>query len=222
MCNCSSRKYIRQMDFESPLLLWLHKKHWTWKWTNIWRELRQLVAGFPPRRPGFNPRSSHMGFVVDKVALGQVFSKYFSLPCRSSFHRWPHINQLLSGAGTIDQLETNILTPPQETKNGVGSILEILPKFFAWKRLDACRNVKRNKSFMYRNTFITKLTDWINYKRRIMWVTKWSCSLLGTSRLALGGLLAIRVYIHRLRHPASRCNSRLARHTRCLRFAALP
>jgi hypothetical protein len=35
--------------------------------------LRQLVAGFPLRRPGFEPSSSHVGFVVDQVALGQVF-----------------------------------------------------------------------------------------------------------------------------------------------------
>jgi hypothetical protein len=26
-------------------------------------------------------------FVVDKVALGQVFSKYFGFPCQSSFHQ---------------------------------------------------------------------------------------------------------------------------------------
>jgi hypothetical protein len=29
---------------------------------------------FPPKRPGFEFRSGHVGFVVDKVALGQVFS----------------------------------------------------------------------------------------------------------------------------------------------------
>jgi hypothetical protein len=33
-----------------------------------------VVAGFPPRRLGFKPGSSHVGFVVDKVAMGQVFS----------------------------------------------------------------------------------------------------------------------------------------------------
>jgi hypothetical protein len=33
-------------------------------------------AGFAKRRPGFEPRSSHVGFVVDKMALGQVFSEY--------------------------------------------------------------------------------------------------------------------------------------------------
>jgi hypothetical protein len=35
--------------------------------------LRSLVAGLSPRRPGFAPGSIHVGFVVDKVALGQVF-----------------------------------------------------------------------------------------------------------------------------------------------------
>jgi len=35
--------------------------------------LRRLVAGLSPRRPGFAPGSVHVGFVVDKVALGQVF-----------------------------------------------------------------------------------------------------------------------------------------------------
>jgi hypothetical protein len=33
-------------------------------------QLRQLVAGF-------DPMSGHVAFVVDKVALGQVFSEYF-------------------------------------------------------------------------------------------------------------------------------------------------
>jgi hypothetical protein len=41
--------------------------------------LKRLVAGFPPRRPG----SSHVGFVVDKVALGAGFLRVllrFPLP----------------------------------------------------------------------------------------------------------------------------------------------
>jgi hypothetical protein len=46
----------------------------------------RFVADFPPRRPGFKPRSGHVGF-VDKVALGQVFSEYFGFPCQFSFHR---------------------------------------------------------------------------------------------------------------------------------------
>jgi hypothetical protein len=35
--------------------------------------LRQLVTGLSLWRPRFNPGSVHVGFVVDKVALGQVF-----------------------------------------------------------------------------------------------------------------------------------------------------
>jgi hypothetical protein len=38
--------------------------------------LKGLVAGFPLRRPGFEHRSGHVGFVVDKIALGQIFSEY--------------------------------------------------------------------------------------------------------------------------------------------------
>jgi hypothetical protein len=34
--------------------------------------------------------SSHVGFVVDKVALGQVLSEYFDFPCQSSFHQFLH------------------------------------------------------------------------------------------------------------------------------------
>jgi hypothetical protein len=35
--------------------------------------LRQLATGLPPHRPRFDPGSVHVGFVVEKVALGQVF-----------------------------------------------------------------------------------------------------------------------------------------------------
>jgi hypothetical protein len=43
--------------------------------------LKGLVPGILPRRPGFDPRSGHVGFVVDKVTLGQVFSEYVGFPC---------------------------------------------------------------------------------------------------------------------------------------------
>jgi hypothetical protein len=38
------------------------------------------VTGLLPPWPGFKPGSSHVGFVVNKVALGQVFSMYFGSP----------------------------------------------------------------------------------------------------------------------------------------------
>jgi hypothetical protein len=43
-------------------------------------QLRQLVAGFIPRRPGFDPRS---GLVVHNTALGQVFYEYFGFTSNS-------------------------------------------------------------------------------------------------------------------------------------------
>jgi hypothetical protein len=46
--------------------------------------LRRLAARLPPRRPGFDPGSVHVEFVVDKVALGQVFPR---VPLSISFHR---------------------------------------------------------------------------------------------------------------------------------------
>jgi hypothetical protein len=63
-----------------------------------------------------------MGFVVDKVTLGQVFSEYFGFLCRFSFHRLLHIHHHLSSwAGTIYQLVADVpsglsLTPLQEKK----------------------------------------------------------------------------------------------------------
>jgi hypothetical protein len=42
--------------------------------------MERLVSGFPPRRPEFEPQFGHVGFVVDKVALRQVFSEYFGFP----------------------------------------------------------------------------------------------------------------------------------------------
>jgi hypothetical protein len=49
---------------------------------------QRLDAGFPPRRPGF-AYGQHVGFVVDKAALGKVFSEYFGFPCQL-FHRFLH------------------------------------------------------------------------------------------------------------------------------------
>jgi hypothetical protein len=51
-------------------------------------QLKRFVAVFPPRRPGFTLGSSHVGFVVVKVALGQMYSEYFCFPCHSSFHQF--------------------------------------------------------------------------------------------------------------------------------------
>jgi hypothetical protein len=39
--------------------------------------LRSLVVGLSSRRPGFTPGSIHVGFVVEKVALGRGFLRVF-------------------------------------------------------------------------------------------------------------------------------------------------
>jgi hypothetical protein len=78
----------------------------------LWR----IVASFPKWWPG----SGHTGFMVDNLALGQVFSDYFSFLCQS-FH-WllhSHLHQS-SCAGIIGQIVAHIpsrlsLTPPQGT-----------------------------------------------------------------------------------------------------------
>jgi hypothetical protein len=84
--------------------------------------LRWLVAGFPPRRSGFEPSSGYVRFVVDKVALGKVFSEYFGFLCRFSFHWLLHTHHLSAAAGTIGQIVADVpsglnLTPTQRKKN---------------------------------------------------------------------------------------------------------
>jgi hypothetical protein len=50
--------------------------------------------------------SGHVGFVVDKVALGQIFSEYFGFHCNFPLHRLLQNPHLSSEADTISQ--TNI------------------------------------------------------------------------------------------------------------------
>jgi hypothetical protein len=42
------------------------------------------VAGFPRGILGFDPRSGHVEFGVNKMALLKVFSVYFGSPCQFS------------------------------------------------------------------------------------------------------------------------------------------
>jgi hypothetical protein len=50
----------------------------------------------------------HVGFVVGKVALGQVSTEYFGFPCQFAFHRLLHDHHLSSVAGTVDQTEAAV------------------------------------------------------------------------------------------------------------------
>jgi hypothetical protein len=63
-----------------------------------------------------------VGFVVNRVALGQVFSEYVGFPCQFSFHLLLHNHyRLWSGAATVVQIAAEVssgfsLTAPQEIK----------------------------------------------------------------------------------------------------------
>jgi hypothetical protein len=70
----SQNELLWQMTFHYPETSHPNPKYpllETWSRAVPW--LRRLAPGLPPRRPGFDPGSVHVGFVVDKVALGQVF-----------------------------------------------------------------------------------------------------------------------------------------------------
>jgi hypothetical protein len=63
------------------------------------RELEDTIAArkaFPSSglqlRSGFHPRSDHMGFEADKVALVWVFSMYFGFPSQFSSHQLLYIH----------------------------------------------------------------------------------------------------------------------------------
>jgi hypothetical protein len=59
-----------------------------------------------------------VGFVVDKVTEGQLFSQYFGFPCQLSSHRVLQIHRhLSSGAGTIDQVKIYELATNSKNKN---------------------------------------------------------------------------------------------------------
>jgi hypothetical protein len=57
-----------------------------------------------------------MGFVVDKVALEQVFSEYFDFLCQFSFHRLLQTHHHHPGQVVADVPNGLCLTPHQETK----------------------------------------------------------------------------------------------------------
>jgi hypothetical protein len=93
-------EFIYRMSQEERSILWeviLSKK--------VDRPIAKEVSRWLPTAAArVQPGSGHVRFVVDKVALGQVFSEYFCFPCRSSFHQFLHNHHhLSSGVGTIGQ-----------------------------------------------------------------------------------------------------------------------
>jgi hypothetical protein len=54
------------------------------------RAVAKAVNRWLPTAARVRVRAEHVGFVVDKAALGQVFSEYFGFPCQSSFLQFLH------------------------------------------------------------------------------------------------------------------------------------
>jgi hypothetical protein len=84
---------IKMYDTLADVWLLISDKYWLQKVLDKTKKIEHAVAqqldtGFPLWRPGF-AYGQHVGFVVDKAALGQVFSEYFSFPCQS-FHGFLH------------------------------------------------------------------------------------------------------------------------------------
>jgi hypothetical protein len=67
------------------------------------QSLKRLVAGFPPRLPGFAPGSSQVAFVVDKVELGHVSpvniycTKFSILTITRGRYNRPEVTDVLNG-----------------------------------------------------------------------------------------------------------------------------
>jgi hypothetical protein len=81
------------------------------------RAIAQAVSRwFPTAAARVRARVWQVVIVVDKVALGQVFSEYFGFPCQSSFHQilhhHNHLGQVQIGYSVADVLSgpSSILT----------------------------------------------------------------------------------------------------------------
>jgi hypothetical protein len=52
---------------------------------------RAIAQAVSHRLPGFDPKLHYVGYVAEKVALGQVLSEYFGFPCQFVFDYLLHI-----------------------------------------------------------------------------------------------------------------------------------
>jgi hypothetical protein len=76
------------------------------------------VAGFLPRRPGYDSNSDHLGFLENAVTY---FLRVFRFLCQFSFHQIPHTRPS-SETGTVSQLvaELTNVTAPKGKKTYMG------------------------------------------------------------------------------------------------------
>jgi hypothetical protein len=83
-------------------------------------QLRRLAAGFSRRRNWFVPSVVHVKFVVDKVALGQVFLRALLFPLSLSLHRCSIFTHVSSGGWAMgplaDQFRGDTVSPHNNNK----------------------------------------------------------------------------------------------------------
>jgi hypothetical protein len=85
---------------------------------------RLFIAAARGSCPG-QVRSGYMGFVVDEVALSQVFSEHFGFPCHSFHWLFNTHHHPSSGAGTAGQWATHqidLVSPPHQKKKKDGLV----------------------------------------------------------------------------------------------------
>jgi hypothetical protein len=114
-----TRGFVDRYCFGGAYCLRIHtatSERLSWGLAMPW--LWRLVAGPSPRSPGFTTGSIHVGFVVDKVALGQIFLLVLVFPCQ--YHSTIILHTHTSSAGwTICQLvaalQRHCFTPSKST-----------------------------------------------------------------------------------------------------------
>jgi hypothetical protein len=124
----------------------LPSEKWSRNITRIWliyidlhvRAIAQAVSRrLPTAAARFRAQvRSCVGFVLDKIALGQVFSEYFGFPCQLSFHRLFHAHHLSCRDGTISQLVADVpseLSHPTPTNLKSSFLSELLYYNLIWR-----------------------------------------------------------------------------------------
>ena len=119
--------------------------------TVLW--LGRSVACLSPRRPWCDPRSVHVGFVVDKVALGQNFLPVLLLPLSVSLHQrsiFIFIDMLLLPGGQTGKGWEPCIKHCSFGNRGELDI-KVVTFFFAYKALLTTNRWQKVTTRTYRN-----------------------------------------------------------------------
>jgi hypothetical protein len=124
--------YQRSKDLNSLLWKWCHKlqNHSMNLQCRENLNCSSLVSRYKVLRPGFSPSAVHIGFLLDKVSLGQVILRTLGFPLSIIIPQTLHI-YLSPGAGRRDTFTVSVprdcvtSTPRRETTTDVLWISDI-------------------------------------------------------------------------------------------------